>query len=550
MLSVEPPLVRRIRDSVIGDDALLPGPFGPRPVVYADHAASGRALSFVEDVIRHRVLPWYANTHTESSATGRQTTRLREEARRVVRDAIGGDERTVVIFTGSGSTGAIDKFRRILGMDHPVPGRDRPVVFVGPYEHHSNELLWRESAVEVVRVREAAGGGVDAEHLDDELRRHAGRYPLIGSFSAASNVTGLRTDVDRVSALLHRHGALACWDFAAAGSHVPVRMRPAQSDPLAYPDAVFLSPHKFPGGPGTPGILAVRRDLVRNRVPTVPGGGTISYVHTTGQHYLDDPAHREEGGTPAIVESIRAGLVFRLKETVGADAIAGRERDLARRAVGSWRTDPALDVLGDLDADRLPIISFVVRPPGRRPLHHNFVVALLSDLFGIQCRGGCSCAGPYGHGLLKISDDRAVEFAAEAVAGWLGVKPGWTRISFAFYMPDEAIDYIVGAVHLVAAYGARMLPEYRFDPHSGLWRHRDQPPPPFTLAGLRFDEVDGYPGRSSRPLARYLDEARAILTARPESTAPPAAVSERYDRLRWFELPHTCLSTAVSMGSR
>ena len=162
MLSVEPPLVRRIRDSVIGDDALLPGPFGPRPVVYADHAASGRALSFVEDVIRHRVLPWYANTHTESSATGRQTTRLREEARRVVRDAIGGDERTVVIFTGSGSTGAIDKFRRILGMDHPVPGRDRPVVFVGPYEHHSNELLWRESAVEVVRVREAAGGGVDA----------------------------------------------------------------------------------------------------------------------------------------------------------------------------------------------------------------------------------------------------------------------------------------------------------------------------------------------------------------------------------------------------
>jgi selenocysteine lyase/cysteine desulfurase len=276
-------LLRRIRESVIGDDRELPGPWGPRRIVYADHTASGRALSFVEDYIRDQVLPFYANTHTESSGTGLVTTCRREGARRIIRDAVGGDDDHAVIFTGSGSTGAIDKLLRILGLHLPsaleerfglaaaIPAKTRPVVFVGPYEHHSNELLWRESIADVVRIPEDSHGRIDTAVLEQQLVRHAGRPLRIGSFSAASNVTGLLTDTDTVSELLHRHQAPACWDYAAAGPHLEIRMRGGgHRRPLGYKDAVFLSPHKFPGGPGTPGVLVVRGELVRNRCPRCP----------------------------------------------------------------------------------------------------------------------------------------------------------------------------------------------------------------------------------------------------------------------------------------
>jgi selenocysteine lyase/cysteine desulfurase len=528
-------------------------------MVYADHTASGRALDFVEDAIREHVLPWYANTHTEASATGRHTTRLREQARHMVHEAVGAGDEHAIVFTGSGSTGAIDRFMRILGLRIPspldrrlglataLPPERRPVVFVGPYEHHSNELPWRESVADVVAVAEDVRGGIGLAHLERELVRHAGRPLRIGSYSAASNVTGRISDADAVSELLHRHGALACWDYAAAGPHLEVRMRAPAGRPLAGKDAVFLSPHKFPGGPGTPGVLVVRRDLVDGPVPTVPGGGTITYVHAAGQHYLADPSHREEGGTPAIVESIRAGLVFQLKQAVGVAAIVEREAAFTRRAIASWRTNRALELLGDLDEDRLPIVSFVVRRPGGRRLHHNFVVAVLSDLFGIQTRGGCSCAGPYGHRLLGIDLDRAHRFAGQAAGGWLGIKPGWTRLSFSYSLSQPVFEYIVAAVHLVATHGARLLPEYRFDPRSGLWSHRAAPPPPPDLAEIVFAGRGGYRrGAPDSELDAYLREAAAILAARPPDCGRPDAVlGERLDRLRWFDLPDVCLAPTV-----
>ncbi len=560
---VETALLRRIRESVIGDDQLMLGPFGPRRVTYADYTASGRALGFLEEFIRDEVLPRYANTHTESSGTGLQTTRLREDARAIIRDAVGGDDETVVIFAGAGSTGAVDKMVGILGLRLPstledryhlsdaIPAEERPVVFIGPFEHHSNELPWRESIADVVSIPADTDGHIDTARLEEELVRYQDRPLRIGSFSAASNVTGIISDTYGISALLHRHGALSFWDFAAAAPYVDIEMYGGfEHDPLAYKDAIFLSPHKFIGGPSTPGVLVVRRELVTNRVPTVPGGGTVAYVNPTEHRYLDDPAQREEGGTPAIVESIRAGLVFQLKDAVGLDVIRAHEEDYLQRALTSWREEPAIEVLGNPDASRLSIVSFVVRAPSGQYLHHNFVVAVLNDLFGIQSRGGCSCAGPYGHRLLGIDIDRSHEFEREITHGCEGIKPGWVRVNFNYFISETVFQYVVEAVRLVAREGWRLLGEYRFDVARGIWRHRSGPvEPPLRLSQVGYgpDGEMTFPRHADRApeseLKKYLEEGAAILAAASPAECPVsgASVSEDFEHLRWFELPEVCL---------
>jgi len=382
--------------------------------------------------------------------------------------------------------------------------------------------------------------------LERALLEHADRPVKIGSFSAASNVTGICADVRRTTEILHRHGALSFWDYAAAGAHRPIEMNPEDSDlprGLLSKDAVFLSPHKFVGGPGSPGVLVAKRRLFENRVPTVPGGGTISYVNSRVHHYIPDIATREEGGTPAIIESIRAGLAFQLKEAVGCETIASIERDFTERAISSLRDHPKIALLGDLDAERLPIVSFLVRHDDGF-LHHNFVVALLSDVFGIQARGGCSCAGPYGHSLLGIDRNAELGFEHEVLAGRLGIKPGWTRVGFTFLMSDRVFEYILRAIHWIAEHGHRLLGHYVFHAESGNWSHDDARAEPVArLAHIQYTNGEmRYPAwEATHPesaIAGYLDEATNIVNFRgtrvrgEDRKLPPT-----FESYRWFPLP-------------
>ena len=545
-------LVEQVREAVIGKDTAVMTPFGLRRVTYADYTASGRSLAMIEDFIRAQVLPLYANTHTETSGTGLQTTRFREEAREVIRRAVGASQdEHAVIFAGSGSTGAVDRLVGLLGIRIPkglsvtygledrIPGDERPVVFVGPYEHHSNELPWRESIADVIEIKEDADGHIDLVELETRLVEYALRPLLIGSFSAASNVTGIISDTSAISRLLHSHGALSFWDFAASAPYVDIEMGSSVDGDGNYKDAIFLSPHKLIGGPGTPGVLVVRRDLLRNEVPVVPGGGTVLYVSPDHHSYISDPEHREEGGTPAIIESIRAGLAFRLKETVGVATIRALEHDFIRRAIESWSRNPNIEILGNPEAERLSIVSFVIRH-GDRTLHHNFVVALLNDLFGIQARGGCSCAGPYGHRLLGIDLETSSRFEEVIATGCEVIKPGWVRVNFNYFIAEEEFAYLIEAVHLVADQGWRLLPQYTYEPDTALWRHRDGlPKPPTSLTDLDFAGGGLEPPMTAPigDLGAYLAEAKRILAEEPEPGGVSPDLGDAGERLRWFPNP-------------
>ncbi|MFT5683008.1 MAG: selenocysteine lyase/cysteine desulfurase [Myxococcota bacterium] len=438
-----------------------------------------------------------------------------------------------------------------------IPAEARPVVFIGPYEHHSNELPWRESIADVVVIDEDRNGRIDLALLEEKLILYADRPMRIGSFSAASNVTGIGSNTREISALLHRHGALSFWDFAAAGPYVEIEMNMADDEPdghLLYKDAIFLSPHKFIGGPGTPGLLIAKKHLFRNRVPSQPGGGTVSFVTAWGHRYVSDIVRREEGGTPDIIGSIRAGLVFQLKAAVGEEAIRHHEADFIQRAIARWDAHDNIDILGNKDAWRLSIVSFQLRHRDRY-LHHTFVVALLNDLFGIQARSGCSCAGPYGHRLLGIDPSLSSALEEEIVRGCVGIRPGWVRMNFNYFIREEVFDYLLRAVLWIADHGWKLLPHYQFCAQSGLWRHRDsksEAPMRLRYVTYRSGHMEFRSRHATEPiwaLTEYLEEADRVLEnalkGYPDRPCAPQPLPEHFEALRTFPLPYEAYAELV-----
>ena len=557
-------VARFIRVNEVGRRAYLTTPFGRRLICYADLTATGRYLHFVEAWIR-RVRPFYANTHTEVSSTGRIMTRLREKARNVVRQSVGAGPDDVVLFTGAGATAAMTKLVAILGLyvsepllrEHgtgsEIPEAERPVVFVGPYEHHTNELPWVESVADLIKIPADEGGRIDMGYLRDKLVEYADRPLKIGSFSAGSNVTGVLSDVETLARTLHRGGAYAVFDYAAAGPYVPIDMHP--SDREATIDALFLSTHKFVGGPQASGILVANRALFRGSVPSHPGGGTVTYVGS-GDGAIDYATHleeREESGTPAILGDLRAGTAFLVKDMVGADRILAHEVSVARRALERLGKHPRIELLGPREADRLSIISFNVRG-----LHHDLVSALLDHLFGIQNRSGCSCAGPYGHALLGIDEAGSEAFRGLVRRGIGGVKPGWVRLSIPYYASEDDLEFLLSALEFVADHGRAFVPRYRLNWSDGVWRHLDRPTPDFEPLELTVDALEEAAqsfaaGDHEAPMSEqqvlaersgYFDAARELartLEERWENERPNWNVptgDPEVDARVWFEYVH------------
>ena len=464
-----------LRAGVIGKDVIINGPFGPKPMIYADYVASGRPLMQVEEFMLHRVLPTYANTHTEASHSGAETTRLREGARAVIAAACGADDDFAVVFAGSGATAGLNRLVTLCGVPQAVAA-GRPVrILHGPYEHHSNILPWRESGAEVIEIAECDTGGPCPDALEAALASAPRGALLVGAFSAASNVTGLVTDVAKITAILNRHGARAIWDYAGGGPYLPIAMRPA---PGVTIDAISISPHKFLGGPGASGVMVIRRAVCVADRPSWPGGGTVTYVSPTMTRYSTRIEDREEAGTPNILGDIRAGLAFLVKDAIGAAFLATRQAALTARGLAFFRDQPDLHLLGPASHPRLPIFSCLFTGQDGKPVHYQFAARLLSDKYGVQARGGCACAGPYAHRLLGFDATDEARILSAIDDGRELDRPGFVRINLSVLMPDTEIDTILGALAAIPRDAVAEARRYVADPATALF----SPAPPLDEA--------------------------------------------------------------------
>ena len=465
---------KKFRDNIIGNDQTFISPYGEQKIIYADWTASGRLYRPIEEKLINEFGPFVANTHTETSTTGAAMTLAYHEARNIIKRHVNASKDDVLITEGSGMTGVVNKFQRILGLkvsenlkeNTVIPEEKRPIVFVSHMEHHSNQTSWLETIadVEVVPCNEA--GLVCLHKFEESIKKYANRPIKIASIIGGSNVTGIKTDYHKVAALIHKYGGLCFVDFACSAPYVDIDMHPEKED--EYLDAIFFSPHKFLGGPATSGVLIFNKKLYKNMVPDNPGGGTVSYTNPWGDHdYFDDIETREDGGTPAFMQTIKIALCIQVKNEMGTENIKKREDEINVELFKVLESLEGVHILAPNHKDRLSIFSFYFEK-----YHFNLVVKLLNDRFGIQTRGGCSCAGTYGHFLLNVDMQTSKAIESQILEGCNTEKPGWVRLSVHPSITNEELTFISNALKELHANIEEWSKDYEYDMQKNDYVHK------------------------------------------------------------------------------
>jgi selenocysteine lyase/cysteine desulfurase len=484
------------RANTVGHDQTFRSPYGEQRIVYADWTASGRLYRPIEERLLEQFGPFVGNTHSESSETGTAMTLAYHEAHRLLKAHVHAGPDDLILTTGSGMTGSVNKLQRLLGLKAPeglrryirLPEAERPVVFVTHMEHHSNHTSWYETVADVVVIPPDGQGIVDLAALEALLHRYRTRPVKLGAFSACSNVTGVSTPYHAMARLMHRAGGVAFVDCAACAPYVTLDMHPP--DPDERLDAVLFSPHKFLGGPGSAGVLIFNRELYRNTAPDIAGGGTVAWTNPWGQYaFVDDIELREDGGTPAFLQGIKAALAVQLKDAMGVDAMGRREDDVVRHVMDALQEMPKVHLLAPGRRHRLAIFSFLVED-----LHYNLVVRLLNDRFGVQARGGCSCAGTYGHYLLHVDPARSKAITDRIDQGDFSEKPGWVRLSFHPMTTMDEIAHCLNAVREIARHGDAWAKDYVYSPHTNEFSHVSGRREARERVSRWFAAGDGRPG--------------------------------------------------------
>lgn len=453
------------RENIIGIDQTFMSPYGEQKLIYTDWIASGRLYKPIEEKLMHQFGPFVANTHTETSTSGAAMTLAYHEARKIIKRHVNANENDVLITEGSGMTGVVNKFQRILGLkvsenlkDHTtIPEEIRPIVFISHMEHHSNQTSWLETIADVEVVPSNEEGLVCLEKFEEVIKKHQHRTLKIASITSCSNVTGIKTKYHDIAKLIHRYNGLCFVDFACCAPYVSIDMHPEEED--AYLDAIYFSPHKFLGGPGSSGVLIFNKRLYKNAVPDNAGGGTVSYTNPWGDHdYFDDIETREDGGTPAFLQTIRIALAVQLKEQMGTDYIKAREDEMNIKVFQTLEAIPNVKILAPNHKKRLSIFSFYVEG-----VHFNLVVKLLNDRYGIQTRGGCSCAGTYGHFLLNVDQQTSYAIKNQILEGCSTEKPGWVRLSLHPTTTNKELDFICNALKELCHHIDEWSKDYTYD---------------------------------------------------------------------------------------
>ncbi len=480
---------KKFHDNIIGANQTFDGPYGPQRIVYADWTASGRQYRPIEEKLLNEIAPFVGNTHTETSITGSMMTQAYHEALKIIKKHVNAGPQDIIISSNSGMTGVVNKFQRILGLKVHEKFRksiffdeeSKPVVFVTHMEHHSNQTTWLETLADVVLIPHNQEGLVDLDGFKKQLVSFKNRKTKIAAVTSCSNVTGIFTPYYEIAEIMHKNGGKCFVDFACSAPYIPVDMHPKNKNQSL--DAIYFSPHKFLGGPGTTGVLIFCSSLYDNKIPDNPGGGTVDWTNPWGEHkYVDDIEAREDGGTPAFLQTIKAALCVKLKEEMNPRKMLDREKEILALFWDSFDKIDNLNVLAGHIKERLGVISFYIDD-----LHYNLAVRLLNDRFGIQVRGGCSCAGTYGHFLLHVDQNFSRNITDKINRGDLSEKPGWVRLSINPVMTNDEIKYIINAVEQICKHHPTWAEDYSYDLKSNEFYHKTSPNPGSGLVDKWFE---------------------------------------------------------------